>query len=805
MTLRLRILASVAATIGTLGFGISLLSSHLVLGSFERLERHDSLEQVERADRAFSQMVEEVHLKIKDWSSWDDAYRFMKDGNPAFVKSNMVPGTLLVTQLDTIFFTRLDGRPFKSLSRRGAADAGAIAAALDIGRLRGHPGALRDGAAGFVRVPGGTMLVSIRPVLTSEEKGPPRGWVVFGRAFGPAQLKKLRELTRLNVSVTSLDARSIGSDPALSLVAQKALKTDCVRTLGPNEIAAYSTLSDFAGKPRLLLSIERPRAIYRQGVASVGRLNLLVALAGLALGAVLTLVLERFALSRLAKLSDEVGAIGETMSGASVTVAGCDELSDLARRINEMLASLREGKEQLHDYNANLEKTIQERTAQIQHQALHDSLTGLPNRALFMDRVDSALDRRRGTQRITAVLFVDLDNFKLVNDSQGHSVGDALLVEVAADLQAAARHGDTVARFGGDEFTLLLEDLEDVGEAELVAQRILCSLRNPFRVQGREVFADCSIGIGYTMDPETTAEHLMRKADAAMYRAKSEGKASYMVYDQSMLDLAAERFDLETCLHKALEKGEIAVYYQPLIDLKTGALSGAEALARWMHPTDGHISPGRFIPIAEETGMVVPIGYWILEEACRQAQAWISERGLDRFCMNVNLSGKQLQRSDVVERITEALDRTGLPPSCLKIEITESVLMANQDDVVAKMLRLRALGVRLALDDFGTGYSSLSTLGAFPIDTLKIDQSFVGRLDKEDGAVSIVEAIMALARSMRMSVTGEGVETAAQMRVLRNLGCLTGQGYLFGRPLSAQQFGECLADGDSEAGFRRAA
>jgi diguanylate cyclase (GGDEF)-like protein len=439
-----------------------------------------------------------------------------------------------------------------------------------------------------------------------------------------------------------------------------------------------------------------------------------------------------------------------------------------------------------------LEQTVLERTQQIEHQAFHDKLTNLPNRALFRDRLNLALTKVSRSGRGVAVLFVDLDNFKLVNDSLGHGMGDQLLIQVAEDLTASTRAGDTVARLGGDEFTLLLEDLESQDQAVAVAMAILGRLRKPKRLDGRDTFACASIGVAFTDDPEVSAESLLKRADTAMYRAKADGKSTSVVYEPSMEDHAAERLELETGLRTALENGDIYVRYQPLIDLETNALMGAEALARWRHPTRGNIPPSEFIPLAEANGMIIPIGYWILVEACRQAAEWVEKFDAPHFVMSVNLSGKQLQRDDVVDRVQAALKEANLPPSQLKLEITESVLMADREAVIDKMTRLKALGVQLALDDFGTGYSSLSTLQSFPIDTLKIDRSFISRLGEEEGAHAIVEAILALAKTMRMNVTGEGVETDSQREIIRGLGCNTGQGYLYDRPLSIGEFEERL-------------
>jgi diguanylate cyclase (GGDEF)-like protein/PAS domain S-box-containing protein len=433
---------------------------------------------------------------------------------------------------------------------------------------------------------------------------------------------------------------------------------------------------------------------------------------------------------------------------------------------------------------------------QIEHQAFHDKLTDLPNRALFMDRIKLALAKAQRHGLGTAALFIDLDNFKLVNDSLGHDAGDALLIEVSNRLRDCVRPGDTVARLGGDEFTILLEDLASSDEAEVIARRVLDSFRAPINLEGVEVFASASIGVAFANDPDMDADRLMKNADTTMYYAKARGKSDYVLYEDSMQDSVSERMELETALRKGLDTGEIFVQYQPLVDLSSGLVIGAEALARWMHPTRGLVPPVQFIPIAEETGLILPLGYKILEEACWQARAWQIEFDRPDLTISVNLSGRQLQQNDVVDRVAEILERTGLSAASLKLEITESVLM-ERTDCLSKLNRLKELGLKLALDDFGTGYSSLAHLSAFPIDTIKIDRAFISRLDQEDHSKAVVQAIMALSRSMNMNVTSEGVETASQMSIVKSMGCEVGQGYLFAKPLDACDFGRTLLPGDN--------
>src|SRR5579871_570704 len=432
---------------------------------------------------------------------------------------------------------------------------------------------------------------------------------------------------------------------------------------------------------------------------------------------------------------------------------------------------------------------------QLQHMALHDALTGLPNRLLFHDRLRGALARAQRLSTGVAVLFVDLDNFKIVNDSMGHDAGDILLKTIASRLQASARAEDTVARLGGDEFTLLLEGLSSVEEATQVAERIVFALQKSIPLGESQVFASASIGIAYSAD-SIDSEDLLRDADTAMYQAKTNGKAGYVLFDPSMNASVVERIEIETGLRLALERGELRVYYQPLVDLETGKLNGAEALVRWEHPTRGVLLPGKFIPIAEETGLVIPLGYWVLEEACRQRQAWKETHPeYEPFTISVNLSGKQLMRDDVVERVQAILEKTGICPEDLKLEITESVMMADVQDTVSKLRLLKTLGVQLAMDDFGTGYSSMASLNLFPLDTVKIDRSFISRLATQEDSQSVIAAIVMLSKALNLNITGEGIETEDQVTYLQGLGCQNGQGYYFARPLTAEGMGEKLTHG----------
>lgn len=448
-----------------------------------------------------------------------------------------------------------------------------------------------------------------------------------------------------------------------------------------------------------------------------------------------------------------------------------------------------------------------------------DVLTSLPNRVLFLDRLVRCIEyARRRDDFSYAVLFIDLDGFKIVNDSLGHAVGDRLLVEVARRLEQSVRHSDsvgrigsslnpdsaehTVARLGGDEFTVLLPDVRDVADSTRVAQRVLETLRQPFVLEGREVYVTASIGIVVSATGYTAAEDVLRDADTALYRAKALGKSRFELFDEVMRDRAITRLHMETDLRRAIERQEFRLYYQPLVRLDGNALVGFEALLRWQHPELGLLLPEAFIPLAEETGLIVPLGRWVLREACRQLAAW-RDQGcvVNDFWIGVNLSSREFQQADLVEYVRTALSDYALEGRQLEIEITESTAMENADAVVGRLSQLKASGVSLSIDDFGAGYSSLGYLHRFPIDRLKIDRSFVARMlecGDEDGT-PIVRAILALAQHIGIDVVAEGIEHREQQDMLRALKCHLGQGYLFSRPTDAAAAMQMLRTGTGYA------
>ena len=462
----------------------------------------------------------------------------------------------------------------------------------------------------------------------------------------------------------------------------------------------------------------------------------------------------------------------------------------LQLRINASLVEYR-GRPAILSVNRDVgpQKALEARLA---HQAFHDPLTDLPNRALFMDRLAQALARaaRRGDG--VAVLFLDLDRFKVVNDSLGHAAGDRLLVAVAGRLAAGLRPGDTASRLGGDEFTILLEGLDGPEDAAVIAERLGAALAAPVPLEGHAVHVTASVGIAFSAGGDADADALLRRADAAMYRAKRRGRGHHERYCPGLDAGRGGRLALEGELRQALERGELRVHYQPQVDLATGRVAGLEALARWRHPARGLLAPGVFIPLAEETGLILPLGRWVLVEACRQARRWGARRGGARPpVVSVNLSPRQFLQPGLADDVAGILRATGADPRALQLELTEGVLLEHTGATTATLEQLKTLGVGLAIDDFGTGYASLGYLRQFPLDTLKIDRSFVAALEGDDGA-ALVEAMVTLAHRLGLRTVAEGVETAAQADRLRALGCDLGQGWLFAKPSPARAAGRLL-------------
>ncbi|MCU1429984.1 MAG: diguanylate cyclase [Actinomycetia bacterium] len=523
-------------------------------------------------------------------------------------------------------------------------------------------------------------------------------------------------------------------------------------------------------------AVRRETAAARRLAREVAWSYAALALAAVVGGFAIALALARLVLRPIWRLRAGVQRISDGDLTSPIALVRRDEFGDLSDSIDAMARDLRTAH------------------GELEYRALHDELTGLPNRTLLLDRIDQ-LNRRLGQRHGTgALLLVDLDDFKVVNDTMGHPAGDSLLVLIAQRLQIELRDIDTAARIGGDEFALLLENLEDDAEAIAVADRVRRAIAESCEIEGSEVRAQASIGIVTMHDGDVTSADLLRNADLAMYAAKRAGKRRCEVFQREMHSNAIERASMERDLRNAVRRDELVLHYQPVIDLNSGRVTGFEALVRWNHPELGMMPPVKFIPLAEETGIIVPLGRWVLRRACSQLRDWqrIDPDRYGALTVAVNLSACQLEREGVVSDVQYALEQTGLDPTSLVLELTESMI-ASGEDLLDRLNALKALGVRLAVDDFGTGYSSLAYLRQFPIDVLKIDRSFVANITTRQADATLAKTIIELGRMLELTTVAEGIEDAEQLDLLRTLGCRMGQGYLIARPLPADEFEAFIA------------
>ncbi|GAB4324161.1 MAG: hypothetical protein Kow0010_05890 [Dehalococcoidia bacterium] len=503
--------------------------------------------------------------------------------------------------------------------------------------------------------------------------------------------------------------------------------------------------------------------------------------AGIAIGGLAASVLiAGYATRRLTRATDALQKMANGTLDLRLPGARIREFDDLSHTVNSMATNMEETRRRLL------------------HQAFHDRLTGLPNRAMFMSKLEAALGNALLGGSV-AVLFVDLDRFKFINDTLGHQVGDTLLTIVSRRLLSAAGPDCTVARLGGDEFTILIESPRAEQRALEVAEAVTERMLSPFKVAGHELFATASVGVAVNTLHVHSITELLRQADIALYRAKAEGKARFVLFKPALDALTIDDVDLDSALRRALQRDQLRVHYQPEVDLTSGAVVGMEALLRWDHPHRGVLSPDEFIAIAEETGEIVNIGSWVLEQACTQVAA-MSARAVAAPVVSVNISASEFRHANLAHRVARVLDRTGMPPPRLRLELTESVLMEDIPASVETLTELRRVGVRLAIDDFGTGYSSLSYLRSLPVDTLKVDRAFVGDIGRDRRSNAVVQAVIELGRALSMEVTAEGIESLEQLRFLRAAGCRLGQGHYFSPAVDVHEMERLLRQSSRRGG-----
>jgi diguanylate cyclase (GGDEF)-like protein/PAS domain S-box-containing protein len=857
MTLRNKFTALIIATLLGVLAVVYVASNIILLRGFGALEEREMHQNVERVLDTLQHEITSLDSQASDWSIWDESYAFVRSGDPVFVQKNLPPETFARLRLNLILYVDSAGRVVygRSFDLDRAVATPNLAGIRQY--LAAHPQLIRfsgaaDGKAGIIMLANGPLLISSRPILTSAGAGPIRGALLMGRYLNRTEIAQVSDITHLALTLRGYGEPALPQDPAT--VRATVLKThSVVRALGDSRIAGYALLRDLYGEPALLLRVAGTREIYQGGVATLHYFMAWLTGIGGAFAIVLHLLIGRLLTTRDRGRETEAryhAVVQQSGEGIFLVDADSKRLLDanaafcrllgytleelravtlydllgddrvaVDQYVNRVLRERRhftsEGQYRRKDdswaeveIGANIivhagKETLcivardiaeRKRTQQrIEYLAHFDALTGLPNRILLRDRLQQTLEYARRHSLLVAVIFLDLDRFKMVNDTLGHPAGDLLLQAVAQRLTESVRSCDTVSRQGGDEFVIVMSEFMLPQECVAVAEKILFAVSQPHQINDQELHITTSIGISLFPGDGADVENLMMNADVAMYYAKKAGGNSVQLYSPSMNQRSFERLTLENNLRRALEREEFSLAYQPQVDLRTGRVFGMEALLRWQQPQLGQIPPTRFISIAEETGLIVPIGAWVLRTACQQARQW-SEQGYGALRIAVNLSARQFQQKRLAATIAAILVETGLPANQLEIELTESMLMSNVAENIAALHALKALGVWISIDDFGTGYSSLAYLQRMPIDTVKIDRSFVLDISAHAEGGVIAKAVIALARSLHMSVIAEGVETVEQLDFLRTHGCDSLQGYYFSPPLAPDAFTRLLQE-----------
>jgi diguanylate cyclase (GGDEF)-like protein len=764
LSLRLRTFLVITATLLALFAVLYSASSAIMMKGFSELEKKEVQRQIARGRQVVNSLLEELGKHALDWATWDDTYEYMENGNEEYVRTNFPATTFVNLDFDFFLYFGTDGCLFSGFVHDGN---GAVISPSDefialIRKNRQMVNVPQDlsRVIGVIRVNDRPILAAAVPILTSEGEGPSRGTLVIGRYLTAERLQKAADSAGLSlVLVPPADIPEILSPE----------KTELIRAEGEKTISGFFLVTDALGQSVVTFKVNASRWIFGQGRTSQHYLLLNLVASGIVIIVAMLLLVNRLVLARLARINHCVAQIRNSGDlNVRLPVKGKDELETLAVTINHTLDALQ-----------NTQETLR-------HDALHDPLTGLANRALLFQRTQEILDRvGEEASPAFALLLIDFDHFKLINDSYGHLAGDHLLVFTANRLSLYFRKEDVVARLGGDEFAVLLAPVADANEAIGLAKGLLDQLKEPMVWEDQPLYLSASIGVAMGLGRYSQPEQLLRDADTAMYRAKQGGRNGVALFHAAMRERVVERLALHNQLRGAERRGELRVFYQPLLELATERITGFEALVRWDHPELGLLTPDRFIPLAESGGFMGEIDTWVFQEVCQCLTRWQDQFGIGQsLAVSVNLSCLHSHLLDVIPELCQILARTGVPGCCLGLEITESGLSVAKKDFIRKLCELRDRGVRVYLDDFGTGHSSLSRLYDMPVDVLKIDRTFITELDSGKG--EIAHAIIKMAHGLGMKVVAEGIEFEKQAAQLLAYGCDYGQGYLYSKPLSEE-------------------
>ena len=775
--------------------GMVYLILHTVMqDKINILEDKYIIENVERTKKEIFKEIEVLDTIVMDWAVWDNSYQFMIDKNPEYIKANLSEDTLNNLKVNIMLFidnkgNLVHGEGYDIQKKESVPiDEALLKYIKDHSLLQNNDVKYRK--SGIITLNGKDLiLLSICPILTSAGEGPINGYIVLGANFTEKKIADIGEELNSEIKLTFL--KDFEYDRKFFDLKDDKIQIDAV---SDQKIIGRAFLDDIDGKHLLLLSIEKNRDINNIGEAGIkATLWLLLGLFFL-FAIIITVILDRGILLRFQELSNDIRKIGE---GKDLSVRLKrqnidDELTDVSNEINGMLGALERSQLFLSKSESALKKAIEklqdevlehEKTQeQIKYIAYHDTLTGLPNRNLLNELLVHSITLAERNNKCMAVLFLDIDGFKMINDSKGHGMGDQILQEVAERLLKTLRKSDVIARHGGDEFIVIIEELDNCSGVELIANKIINCFQEPFHLENQDYFLTTSVGVAVYPADGQTPDMLIKNADIAMYKAKENGKNQYLFCTPVMKDVANETMELSTNLYRAIEKNELELYYQPQLSCHNNQIMGVEALIRWRHPVMGLISPAKFIPIAEKTGLILPIGEWVLRTACQQNKKW-QEQGLPKIRMGVNLSLRQFHNNDLLNLVESVLKETKLAPQYLELEITETIAMKEKSYIINTLNAFRQIGVSIAIDDFGTEYSSLSYLKHLPVDRLKVAMQFIRGIGIDHKDEALAKGIIVLAKSIGMNVIAEGVETKEQLEFLKNHNCDEIQGYYFFKPL----------------------
>lgn len=785
-------------------------SHFFLIRSFLSLEQDRANQDLSRVDQALDQIDYSLYTYASDWAHWTDYYEYMKGNNPGFTASNINMTTFVNSTINLIMYWNREGKlifgtAIDTDNKKFVAYQKGLEKYFYPGSLLLDRKDVSKEIRGYILLDNSIMMVAACSATDGDKLQPPMGAAIFGRLISEKIINKVEDTTKLDLDLflpQQITQNTLLNKAFLTITENKTGHLS--EPIDDNHLKGFTIIRDIYQKPIGMIQMKTPRAIYQTGVRAIKYYLISFIVLGVLFSLLMLWLLRILIIRRLERLDNEVAEISEKSAlSQRVDVSGSDELSSVAVEINKMMDIIQasheklelrveERTEELQKTNVHLQQEITERKSVERELIIHkehlvrlahyDSLTSLPNRVFFNEILNKAINHAARNKKSLAVLFIDLDRFKTINDALGHPTGDLVLKEIASRFSTVLRAGDIIARLGGDEFIILLNDIADPKYVSPVAEKLLQVCVQPVKISQHEFFITASIGICVYPNDGLSLEDLQKNADMAMYKAKRAGGGVFQYYTEEMHVAAHEHMQLETALRKAITNNEFVLHYQPLLNLKDGVLIGVEALIRWNSPEFGFVSPAKFIPLAEETGLIMQIGEWVLREACRANRSW-QDQGYNPIMVAVNFSARQFRHQDITQLVSDVLKDTGLEAKYLELEITETAVMDNVESAISRLNDIKQMGVEISVDDFGTGYTSISYLKRFPINVLKIDQGFIKGIPNNQNDMSITTAIIALAHSLGIKVIAEGVETTEQLQFLADHDCDIVQGYYLSRPL----------------------